>query len=219
VFDNTESTAAKYPEHSAQTAHLDSTYGTSRWTRAALHEWLATLRPPNVIGTNRDTQLLDSYAGTPHVLILGCARRSGTDHRFRLYASDGNGYRAISPAEAGTELPLLFKPMSAPLPQPSYIASDADYVDYITELMGGFAVPSFVKAHRRGRRCPLLGVRLDRDPERMILADLVHDAAVGPAGWALIPGANDRERRLCQRIGIEIVEADALALPAGAATG
>ncbi len=53
----------------------------------------------------------------------------------------------------------------------------------------------------------------------MILADLEHDAAVGPAGWALIPGANDGERRSCQRIGIEIVEADALALFAGAVTG
>lgn len=97
--------------------------------------------------------------------------------------------------------------------------SDADDVDCITELMAGFAVPSFVKLRRRGRRHLLLGVRLDRDGERMILSDLVHDAAVGPAGWALIPDANDKERRLCQRIGIEIVEADALALPAGAATG
>ncbi|HRQ95936.1 MAG TPA: NAD(P)-binding protein, partial [Candidatus Accumulibacter phosphatis] len=90
VFDKTESTAAKYPEHSAQTAHLDSIYGASHWTRAALHEWRATLRPPYVIDTNRDTQLLDSYAGTPHVLIHGSARLGGTDHRFRLYALDGS---------------------------------------------------------------------------------------------------------------------------------
>ena len=203
---------------SAVTRFLDSIYGASHWTRAALHEWLATLRPRYVIDTNRDTQLLDSYAVTPHVLILGCARLGGTDHRFRLYALDGSGYRAIAPTVADTELPLLFKPMGAPLPQPSYVASDADQVDYITELMGGFAVPSFVKVRRRGRRYLLLGVRLDRDTERMILSDLVHDAAVGPAGWALIPEANDKERRLCQRIGIEIVEADALALLAGAAT-
>jgi hypothetical protein len=69
------------------------------------------------------------------------------------YVSDGNSYRAIVACGGRhATLPLLFKPMGAPLPQPSYIASDADYVDYITELMGGFAVPSFVKAHRRGRR-------------------------------------------------------------------
>ncbi|MEF8715737.1 MAG: SIR2 family protein [Accumulibacter sp.] len=204
---------------SAVTRFLDSTYGATRWTRAALHDWLATVRPPYVIDINRDTQLLESYAGTPHLLILGCARLGGTDYRFRLHVSDGHSYRAILPAEADATLPVLFKPMGAPLPQPSYIASDADYVDYITELMGGFAVPSFVKAHRRGRRYLLLGMRLNRDTERMVLADLIHDAAVEPAGWALIAEPNDKERRFCKRIGIEIVEADALALLAEAVPG
>ena len=203
----------------AVTRFLDSTYGATRWTRAALHAWLATLRPPYVIDINRDTQLLDSYVGTPHLLVLGCARLGGTDYRFKLYASDGGRYRAISPAEADTTLPLLFKPMGAPLPEPSYIASDADYVDYITELMGGFAVPSFVKARRRGRRYLLLGMRLDRDTERMVLADLIHDAAVEPAGWALIAEPNAKERRFCQRIGIEMVEVDALALLAEGVPG
>ncbi len=198
---------------------LDSIYGASHWTHAALHEWVATLRPSYVIDTNRDTQLLDPCAGTPHVLILGCARLGGTDHRVRLYALEGSGHRAIAPTAADTGLPLLFEPMGAPLPQPSHIAADADYVDCVTELMDGLAVPSFLRLRRRGRRHLRLGVRLERDGERMILSNLVHNAAVGPAGWALIPDANDKERRLCQRIGIEIVEADALALPAGAATG
>ena len=151
--------------------------------------------------------------------ILGCARLGGTDYRFKLYVSDGGRYRVISPAEADTALPVLFKPMGAPLPEPSYIASDADYVDYITELMGGFAVPSFVKVRRRGRRYLLLGMRLDRDTERMVLADLIHDAAVEPAGWALIAEPNAKERRFCQRIGIEIVEVDALSLLAEAVPG
>jgi hypothetical protein len=35
-------------------------------------------------------------------------------------------------------LPMLFKPMGSPRPDATYIASDADFVDYITELMGGF---------------------------------------------------------------------------------
>jgi hypothetical protein len=99
-----------------------------------------------------------------------------------------------------------------PLPQPSYIASDADYVDYITELMGGFAVPSFIKARRRGKRYLLLGMRLNRDTERMVLSDLIHDAAADFAGWALIAEANDKERRFCKRLGIAIVDSDAMAL-------
>ena len=196
---------------SAVTRFLDGTYGSTQWTRAALHDWLAKVAPPYVIDINRDTQLQDSHAHLPHLLILGCARvvgnRGGTDYRFKLYAHDGDSYAAIEPERADPSLPVLFKPMGSPRPQSSYIASDADYVDYITELMGGFAVPSFVKLRRRARRYLLLGMRLNRDSERMVLSDLIHGAAGGPAGWALIAEPTDKERRFCQRQGIVIVEA------------
>ena len=164
------------------------------------------MRPSYVIDINRDTQLIDSYAGTPHTLILGCARIGGTEFRFKLYAYDGAAYSAIAPEQAAEGLPVLFKPMGAPRPKSSYIACDADYVDYITELMGGFAVPAFVKQIRRGKRYLLLGLRLNRDTERMVLSDLIYGAAE-PAGWALIENPTEKERRFCERLGIEIVEA------------
>lgn len=203
----------------AVTRFLDATYGASQWTRAALHDWLARLCPPCVIDINRDTQLLDSYAAIPHLLIVGCARIGGSDHRFRLYHSAGDGYREIPPESADPTLSVLLKPMGTARPVASYVASDADYVDYITELMGGFALPAFLKARRRGKRYLLLGMRLDRDTERMILSNLIHDAAADPAGWALIAGANDKERRFCQRLGIELVEADAATLLADTVVG
>lgn len=189
----------------AVTKFLDATYGATGWSRAAVHDWLKGLRPPYVIDINRDTQLLDSYADVPHLLVLGCARIGGTNYRFRLFMHDGRDYAAILPEQAPTHLPVLFKPMGAPRPESSYIASDADYVDYITELMGGFALPGFVKALRRGKRYLLLGLRLRRDTERMVLSDLIYGAAE-PAGWALIENPSDKERRFCQRLGIEIVD-------------
>ncbi len=192
---------------SAVTRFLDTTYGTRHWSRAALHQWLAAIAPPYVIDINRDTQLLEGYAGKPHLLILGCARIGGTDYRFTLYAHDGESYSKIDPAQSDPGWPILFKPMGAPAPRSSYIASDADYVDYITELMGGFAVPYFVKTRRRGKRYLLLGMHLDRDSERMVLSDLIYDAANEPAGWALLLQPSDKERRCCQRLGIEIIEA------------
>ncbi len=193
---------------SAVTRFLDTTYGTTAWTRAALHDWLAEIAPPYVIDLNRDTQLQDGYAGRPHLLILGCARLGGSDYRFKLFLCDGAGYTAIRPEDADPRLPVLFKPMGSPKPKPSYIASDADYVDYITELMGGFAVPAFVKARRKGKRYLLLGLRLNRDSERMVLSDLIYDAAREPAGWALIAQPNDKERRFCKRQNIEVIEAE-----------
>lgn len=191
----------------AVTRFLNATYGETSWTRAMLHDWLQDIRPPYVIDINRDTQLLDSYANVRHTLILGCARLGGGDHRFRLYAYDGATYAPAVPESVAPTLPILFKPLGGPKPQASYIASDADYVDYITELMGGFAVPSFVKTLRRGKRYLLLGMRLNRDTQRMILSDLIF-AAASPAGWALIADPTDKERRFLAKLNIELIEAD-----------
>ncbi len=191
---------------STVTRFLDATYGSTQWTRAAFHDWLAAIAPPYVIDINRDTQLLDTYAGMAHLLILGCARIGGTDYRFKLYAHDGDSYVEIRPEQADPALPILFKPMGAPKPVSSYIASDADYVDYITELMGGFAVPYFVKERRKGKRYLLLGMRLNRDSERMVFSDLIFDAAKETTGWALIMNPTDKEQRFCKRMGIELID-------------
>jgi len=93
-----------------------------------------------VTDINRDTQLQDSYCDTPHTLIRGIARAAGTDFRFRIHAHDGTAYHEVDQDEVDPALPILFKPMGSPRPDATYIASDADYVDYITELMGGFAI-------------------------------------------------------------------------------
>ncbi len=195
----------------AVTRFLDATYASSTWTRAAVHDWLAGFMPRYVIDINRDAQLLDTYAGTPHILVLGCARIGGTDYRFKLYTHDGAGYSSIQPEQADPSLPVLFKPMGAPRPEASYIASDADYVDFITELMGGFAIPLHVKKLREGKRYLLLGMSLNRDTERMVLADLIYAAAT-PSGWALISEPTDKERRFCKKLGLEVIEADVMEL-------
>lgn len=200
----------------AITRFLNSTYGETAWTRSALHNWIKAICPAYVIDINRDTQLIDSYADTPHTLILGCARIGGTDYRFKLYAYDGTEYVRIVPEQIPPDLPVLFKPMGCPRPEPSYIASDADYVDFITELMGGFAVPVPVKTLRRNKRYLLLGMRLNRDTERMVLSDLVYDAA-SPAGWALIESPTDKEKRFLEKMNIVLIEAHPCELIADAA--
>jgi hypothetical protein len=188
---------------------LDTTYGQTEWTPAPLHQWLAKIKPDYVIDINRDSQLQQSYSGTPHTLIRGISRVGGTDYRFRIHHYDGENYseNEIDQKEANPTLPILFKPMGSPLPDSTYIASDADYVDYITELMGGFAIPGFLKEYRKGKRYLFLGLRMTRDTERMVLSDIIY-AAGTPAGWALIPDPSDKERRFCKKMNIEIIEAD-----------
>jgi hypothetical protein len=186
---------------------LDTTYRDTQWSVSALHEWLAQSKLPYIIDTNRDTQLQKQYAATPHTLIVGTARIASKEYRFRLFHYNGTGYSVIGQEAVDTSLPILFKPLGTPLPESNYIASDADFVDYITELMGGFAIPSFVKRMRQNKRYLLLGLRLNRDTDRMVFSDIIFGAD-NPAGWALIPHPTDKEKRFLGRFNIEIINAD-----------
>ncbi|PKO36774.1 MAG: SIR2 family protein [Betaproteobacteria bacterium HGW-Betaproteobacteria-6] len=190
---------------SAVTKFLNRVYGETAWTRGAVHDWIKGIAPHYVIDINRDTQLQDSYADVPHNLIVGVARIAGTSFRYKLYFWDGVAYQnteAINPA-----LPILYKPMGTPKPEANYIASDADYVDFITELMGGFSIPPEVKELRKGKQYLFMGVRMNRDTERMVLSDVIY-AAAEPAGWALIQNPTDKERRFCKKQKLELIEAD-----------
>ncbi len=191
----------------AITRFLDATYADSKWTRSPLHDWLATIKPQYVIDINRDRQLQDSYSNIPHTLVRGISRIAGTDYRFKLHHYDGEKYCAdeIDQNDVDCSLPILFKPMGSPVPDATYIASDADFVDYITELMGGFAIPDFLKTYRQKKQYLFLGLRLTRDTERMVMSDIIY-ASAEPAGWALIPEPTDKERRFCKRKHIEILE-------------
>lgn len=187
---------------------LTETYGGTQWKRSAFHDWLATIKPNYVIDINRDTQLQDSYKDTPHTLIIGTARISKTDYRFKIYHYDGSTYsKEIEQAAVDTSLPILFKPAGTPMPEPSYVAADADYVDYITELMGGFAIPDFLKEYRKEKQYLFIGVSMTRDTERMVLSDIVYGAPK-ETGWSLMPNPTDKERRFCGNKNISIIEAD-----------
>ena len=190
---------------SAVTKFLNRTYGETTWTRGAVHDWIKAIAPHYVIDINRDTQLQDSYADMPHNLIVGIARLGGTDFRYKLYFWDGVAYQKTDVINPG--IPILYKPMGTPKPEANYIASDADYVDFITELMGGFSIPPVVKELRKGKQYLLMGMRLNRDTERMVMSDVIY-AAAEPAGWVLIQNPTDKERRFCKKQKLELIEAD-----------
>lgn len=182
-----------------------------------VHEWLTELGVPYVIDTNRDRRLQDLWTGRPHTLVVGVARIIGNDFRFRLWESDGERYREVNSSDVDPSLPVLFKPLGTPIPEPIFVASDADYVDYITELMGGLAVPKFLKQRRVGMKYLMLGLRFVRDTQRMIVSDLMADAA-SPAGWAMISDPTAKERRFCASKDIEILECEIDELLAAGAT-
>lgn len=190
---------------------LNGIYKERAWLPSELHTWIASQHLPYVIDCNRDTLLQQLYADRNHTLVVGAARITGTHYRFNIYQFENGEYRRIEQDAINPALPLLFKPLGTPMPSPSYIASDADFVDYITELMGGFAIPGPLKQYRNGKRYLFLGMRFTRDTERMVMSDIIYGAA-SPAGWALIPDASDKEMRFCARKDIQLLQADWLDL-------
>ena len=186
---------------------LTKLYGETEWTRSAVHNWLADWKPAYVVDINRDTQLQDSYADEEHTLIVGVARITATAFRFKIFHYDGTDYFEIPQEQIDHRLPMLFKPMGTPKPEANYIASDADYVDYITELMGGFAIPDFLKEYRKGKQYLFIGMPLNRDSERMVMSDIVYGAAEHK-GWVLNKNPTNKELRYCKKIGLEILDAD-----------
>ncbi|MCQ8105015.1 SIR2 family protein [Methylomonas sp. SURF-2] len=186
---------------------LDKTYRDTKYSRAAIHDWLAEWKPNYVVDINRDTQLQDTYADEEHTLIVGLARVVGNDYRFKIYQYDGQSYFNIEQSQVDKKLPILFKPMGTPVPESNYVASDADYVDYITELMGGFAIPDFLKEYRKGKKYLLIGLPLNRDSERMVMSDITYDAD-SHRGWFLRKNPTDKEKRFAAKLGFELVDAD-----------
>ena len=122
----------------------------------------------------------------------------GLSNRFNLYRHDGRSYAKI---HATPVLPELFKPLGTPQPEP----------------MGDFGVPAFVKKMRRDKRYLFIGLRLDRDTERMIMSDLIH-AAAPAAGWAFLPEPAPKERKFLARHGLALIEEDFRSLLAEPAT-
>jgi len=177
---------------------LTKLYGETEYTRASVHDWLAEWRPAYVVDINRDTQLQDTYSDEEHTLIVGVARITASQFRFKIYHFDGSDYFEIPQEQVDHRLPILFKPLGTPKPEANYIASDADYVDYITELMGGFAIPDFLKEYRKGKQYLFIGVPLNRDSERMVMSDIVYGAAE-KKGWVLNKNPTDKEIRYCKK--------------------
>jgi len=185
---------------------LTKLYGETQWTRAAVHNWLAEWKPAYVVDINRDTQLQDSYDDEEHTLIVGVARITASAFRFKIYQYDCSDYFEITQEQIDPKLPILFKPMGTPKPEANYIASDADYVDYITELMGGFAIPDFLKEYRKDKQYLFIGLPLNRDSERMVMSDIIYGAAE-KRGWVLNKTPTNKEIRFCQKMNLEILDA------------
>ena len=171
-----------------------------------LHKAIIDMSPRFIIDTNRDTKLQELLAFEPHCLIVGKARIAAEPNRYEIFEYDveNKKYFAVEEEALDDAKKVLFKPMGSPLPDPSFIISDADYVDWLTEAMGGFAVPSALKTYRKTRKYLFLGTYFDRDTERMVANELTLDLE---GGYVICDKElSKKELKFIEKHNLEVIE-------------
>lgn len=135
-----------------------------------VYEWLKTLMPKYVVDLNLDDSLLKLYVDVEHFLITGVSRIMADYDRFIVYHYDesAKSYTRVGKEALNADVPILFKPLGCTAPEKNFIISDADFVDWLTEAMGGYAMPAFLKTYREGKSYLFLGLDFDRDTFRMV---------------------------------------------------
>ncbi|UFH58426.1 SIR2 family protein [Sulfurovum mangrovi] len=154
---------------------------TKEFDPTQLQKTILNMQPRYIIDTNRDSKIQELLAYEPHTLIIGKSRILNNDYRYEIFEWDMEDQKYFQVEEEALDdaKKILFKPMGTPLPEPSFVISDADYVDWLTEAMGGFAVPSVLKTYRKTKKYLFLGTAFDRDTDRMVANELTLDLEGG----------------------------------------
>ncbi|MBU1667377.1 SIR2 family protein [bacterium] len=149
-------------------------YSSKTYELPFVYEYLKTIQPKYLIDTNMDESGCKVYEEVPHFMVTGVSRIMADYDRFLVYFYDvaSKTYNPIAKEQLSDELPILFKPMGAPIPEMNFIVSDADFVDWLTEAMGGYAMPPFLKAYKQDKSYLFLGVDFSRDTFRMVANEI-----------------------------------------------
>lgn len=139
-----------------------------------IYKWLEEIKPKYVIDTNMDDSLQKIYSDVEHFLITGVSRITADYDRFVIYQYTPSNaeYQRIDKSNLTLDLPILFKPMGSTKPEMNFIVSDADFVDWLTEAMGGYALPPQLKEFRTQKEYLFLGVDFSRDTFRMVANEI-----------------------------------------------
>ncbi len=153
------------------------------------YQWLQTLMPQYVVDLNLDDSLLKLYGEVNHFLITGVSRIMAGYDRFIVYAytASTKEYHPVEKEMLNPLIPILFKPLGCTVPDKNFIISDADFVDWLTEAMGGYALPPFLKTYKNSKSYLFLGIDFDRDTYRMV----ANEITLGLEGGYLV---NDKEK-------------------------
>lgn len=126
----------------------------------ALQRHLAALALPLIVDSWYDGAMRSALAGrSDWGEIQGITRAGiGEDRWYRFYDAAG---QEVDRAQAKTWTTILYKPHGSVAPARSFLISDADYVEVLTEIDIQTPIPDEVKARRTGRSFLFLGCRFN----------------------------------------------------------
>jgi len=171
-----------------------------------IHKLLTKMNLNYIIDTNLDTKLSNLYSDRNHILIIGIARITAEFDRFEIYKfdKDTKEYSLIEKESIDLSLPIIFKPLGTFEPKDSLIISDADYVDWLTEAMGGFAIPPKIKEYRKGKKYLFFGVPFSRDTNRMVANEITIDL---DSGYVLLTTEpTKKELKFIEKHNLKIID-------------
>ncbi len=166
----------------------------------AVQRALAALRPPMIVDTWYDDGLLAALAGqTGWGWVQGVSRNGEWIEIWtRAYAPDGTERPEGPDPEWGT---LVYKPHGLARKGSSFLMSDSDYVEVLTEIDIQTPVPAEVRTRRSGRGFLFLGCRFDDQMLRIFARQIAKRSGGGHV--AVIEGQLTRmEMRFLDEIGI-----------------
>lgn len=183
-----------------------------------VHDWLARIRPPMVVDTWYDDGILQAFGPgrADWGLVQGVSRSGGWSEAYtRSFDSTG------TEAEVDPAWPtLVYKPHGRAAPGSSFLMSDSDYVEVLTEIDIQTPIPAEVQSRRTGRPFLFLGCRFDDQMLRIYARQIAKRSA--PGHIALLPGPISRmEAKFIEELGIRRLDlpveamVDLLTVPEG----
>lgn len=150
-----------------------------------VHDWLAARRVPMVVDTWYDEGILRAFGpgDGDWGLVQGISRAGTHSEAFTAtFDSFGEPVPAADPAWKS----LIYKPNGLVRMGSSFLLSDADYVEVLTEIDIQTPIPEEVRERRTGRPFLFLGCRFDDQLLRIYARQIAKRSGAGHV--AVIPG-------------------------------
>ncbi len=184
-------------------------YASKEYDPPYTYEFLKKIKPKYMIDTNVDDSSCKIYEDADYFLITGTSRISAKYNRFIIYRFDSASkeYKVIEKEELNDSLPILFKPMGCMIPDMNFVISDADFVDWLTEAMGGYAIPPFLKGYKQEKSYMFLGVDFSRDTFRMV----AHEISLGLKDGLVVAKKDEltkKENKFVKMHNLEVINED-----------